>query len=57
MSSAIYFTIAVFGLEHQCPGAGFDARPVHGVEPDRHRLGEGGVAGVEAVGHLEAIVA
>ena len=27
--------------------------PVHGVQPDRHRLGEGGVPGIEAVGHLE----
>ncbi len=39
--------------EHQRAVTGGDARPVHGVEPDGHRLGEGGVARVEAVGHLD----
>ena len=39
--------------EHEGAVAGADARLVDGVQADRHRLGERGVAWVEAVGHLE----
>ena len=39
--------------EHDGRGARLDARLVDGVQPDGHRLGEGGVPGVEAVRDLE----